>query len=676
MRSVLLALFVVAFGFSPARAQERILELGTVSGQPGEIVEVPVSLTFDQSMWSFFGIFLFAPDALEFLRYDISGSAADAGDPQTTLFRTFLPTEGVFGFDNTIRESTRAISVDPGADVPFGHLVFRIRADAPVGETALTAVPSIESTAGTASYGSTIFETFEFNDLRSGSVTIEEPAGPRPVGDVVCEQFLNTVRLTFTPTEFYDGIEVRRDGDVLDTLPGDATSFETEIETLGLQRYELVAVAGDRVSIAVGCDVVVNSPTAPTVSNLSCGDDGSLSWENPVSFDRIFVFRDGAEIALLEGDATSFTDPSPSDAVTVYTIITELSSFRSPETSCIANGTWIFEVADVQVPVTATRVSVPVFATHPIPLRGLQLGLDLGSVESPLRLVREIEPSLRGTVSDFEPEFVRVGPGPHAGPAAGVVFDAVPPPEEEKDLPPGLRQHVFNWVFDVEPGTFADGDVVELPQISSVFSVRPSNSVNPTELINGQIRFGTAGVAAVEELSAEVSPSGADGGGGGVGSGSEVALSWTNGGSYDAVEVFRNGAQIATLPAGATGYVDTTDGVLTYKVVGVKDQQDSFPQSVFVSTISPPGAFLRGDANDDGDVDVSDAIATLMFLFVGGGVIVTCEDAADANDDGTVDIADALFTLNFLFASGPALRSPGVAFPWFDPTPDTLGCDG
>ena len=36
---------------------------------------------------------------------------------------------------------------------------------------------------------------------------------------------------------------------------------------------------------------------------------------------------------------------------------------------------------------------------------------------------------------------------------------------------------------------------------------------------------------------------------------------------------------------------------------------------------------------DDGTVEISDAVATLGVLFLGQGEI-TCDDAADSNDDG------------------------------------------
>jgi hypothetical protein len=83
------------------------------------------------------------------------------------------------------------------------------------------------------------------------------------------------------------------------------------------------------------------------------------------------------------------------------------------------------------------------------------------------------------------------------------------------------------------------------------------------------------------------------------------------------------------------------------------------------------GGFVRGDANEDGVVDVADPVYTLSFLFSSGPGI--CLDAMDANDDGLVNIADAVYKLSFLFSGGPA---PPAPYPGMgaDPTADPLGC--
>ncbi len=83
---------------------------------------------------------------------------------------------------------------------------------------------------------------------------------------------------------------------------------------------------------------------------------------------------------------------------------------------------------------------------------------------------------------------------------------------------------------------------------------------------------------------------------------------------------------------------------------------------------TPPPAFIRGDANQDLTVNISDAVSILSFLFSGGDM--NCLDSADTNDDGSVNIADAVYALSYLFSNGP---NPEAPFPdcGADPTEDT-----
>ena len=61
------------------------------------------------------------------------------------------------------------------------------------------------------------------------------------------------------------------------------------------------------------------------------------------------------------------------------------------------------------------------------------------------------------------------------------------------------------------------------------------------------------------------------------------------------------------------------------------------------------GPFLRGDANGDDNVNVSDMIFILRFLFTDGPPPV-CGDAADVNDDGALNLSDSVFGLAWLVA--------------------------
>lgn len=84
-----------------------------------------------------------------------------------------------------------------------------------------------------------------------------------------------------------------------------------------------------------------------------------------------------------------------------------------------------------------------------------------------------------------------------------------------------------------------------------------------------------------------------------------------------------------------------------------------------------PGVWVRGDADGNGMVDISDPLRILFVLFAGAAT--DCEDALDADDDGNVAITDAIRILTYLFRGGPPPTEP---FPeaGLDPTPDGLGC--
>ena len=82
--------------------------------------------------------------------------------------------------------------------------------------------------------------------------------------------------------------------------------------------------------------------------------------------------------------------------------------------------------------------------------------------------------------------------------------------------------------------------------------------------------------------------------------------------------------------------------------------------------------FVRGDANTDGNVDMSDGVFTLAALFQSGPAS-TCRDAQDADDSGRVDIQDAIFTLNVTFYDIGTIPPP---FPGcgVDASADLLDC--
>ncbi|MCA8959875.1 MAG: hypothetical protein KDC38_05155, partial [Planctomycetes bacterium] len=88
----------------------------------------------------------------------------------------------------------------------------------------------------------------------------------------------------------------------------------------------------------------------------------------------------------------------------------------------------------------------------------------------------------------------------------------------------------------------------------------------------------------------------------------------------------------------------------------------------------PEPEFVRGDCNSNLGVQIDDVVFHLEASF-GVGAQPSCPDACDSNDDGSIDISDAVYSLAYLFVGGPAFPPPfGVCGP--DATPgDSISCD-
>ena len=116
----------------------------------------------------------------------------------------------------------------------------------------------------------------------------------------------------------------------------------------------------------------------------------------------------------------------------------------------------------------------------------------------------------------------------------------------------------------------------------------------------------------------------------------------------------------AEVPAGA--------GRVEVKVSNSNGQESG---TVSFSYIDPAPTFVRGDANGDGFLDISDGIAVINYLFIGREL--DCLDAADVDDDEALLITDGVYLLDFLFRTGSAPPAPYPA-PGPDPEGDALGC--
>ena len=113
-----------------------------------------------------------------------------------------------------------------------------------------------------------------------------------------------------------------------------------------------------------------------------------------------------------------------------------------------------------------------------------------------------------------------------------------------------------------------------------------------------------------------------------------------------------------------------TPELLEGTAVGIDEVLDTFTIRKG-EVVDPVLGFVRGDVDEDRDVNLTDAIQILGFLFLGEREI--CRAAADVDGTAEISITDAVALLSHLFQGGAA---PVAPFPGCgeDPAADSTGC--
>ena len=88
-----------------------------------------------------------------------------------------------------------------------------------------------------------------------------------------------------------------------------------------------------------------------------------------------------------------------------------------------------------------------------------------------------------------------------------------------------------------------------------------------------------------------------------------------------------------------------------YRVRAMRGEEKGVLSTEVCSSTRSPTNRLLCDCNGDTQIDVSDPIKTLDYLFSAGQV--DCPGACNCNGDAVTDISDAIFGLGYLFTAGP-----------------------
>jgi hypothetical protein len=142
---------------------------------------------------------------------------------------------------------------------------------------------------------------------------------------------------------------------------------------------------------------------------------------------------------------------------------------------------------------------------------------------------------------------------------------------------------------------------------------------------------------------------------------------------YDFLELRRSGELVEEQPKTTSSlYTDDTPlpGTNRYELkVGLCEQFCTLEVSITIG--GGEVVFRRGDTDNNGSVNLSDALVILNSLFQGAGA-PACLDAADTNDDGAFNLSDGIFLLGSLFQGSAQPPAPGTTTCGPDPSADTL----
>jgi hypothetical protein len=157
--------------------------------------------------------------------------------------------------------------------------------------------------------------------------------------------------------------------------------------------------------------------------------------------------------------------------------------------------------------------------------------------------------------------------------------------------------------------------------------------------------------------------------------GDRVVLEWRNPEAYDAIDLFRDGRFAAAIPGALERLEEPTSawpGPRVYALRGRRGLDEGEWTFCEIRARGSGERFIRGDVDRDFRVAINDPILLLQHLFL-GGVEVTCADAGDANDNGALQLVDAIVILTWMFIDPNPLPEP-FPQPGIDPTPDRLDC--
>lgn len=118
-----------------------------------------------------------------------------------------------------------------------------------------------------------------------------------------------------------------------------------------------------------------------------------------------------------------------------------------------------------------------------------------------------------------------------------------------------------------------------------------------------------------------------------------------------------------------------TDTIGTGLVIPANSGPEDFSQILrILYEIDDTRPFKRGDCNGDGRLNITDGALCAQNIFLNRLKAFDCDDMLDANDDNELDMTDPITILIWIFLNGESLPQPFMSCGEEDDSVDTLRC--
>ncbi|MFN0058496.1 MAG: dockerin type I repeat-containing protein [Planctomycetota bacterium] len=507
----------------------------------------------------------------------------------------------------------------------------------------------------------------------------------RPVDFLECRQpgFDDEVEITFLNHGPYDSIALERNGVLLATLPGSASSYLDTTAAPGRHTYRIIPQLGALAAEARRCDVRVGAGatlqrafTFPCVSAYQMTRnpvDGKIyiAVNSPAQSSNYFVYDAALNfIGTIPSAAeppfqvAAFAVRSTPTANEIWSISWQVRApFLQPQNFFLSVQNLAGGFLQLPTAIDIPGAPVGVALTYPTGLCHdpitdtfwfLERNTDLFWQMSPTGQLLQAVPH---PLPPFQPFVFNLG----------LSIDS-----ERQSLTAttaGPFEHKITRAVEITTTGLPTGEVIALDEtplnpiyglVRDDHQIWISGSIGSTGLLE-RLKASDAVAHPIDVTCEESAPQ-------------QVTVTWSAPSAYDFVVLRRSGIEIAVVPGSVMSAIDDAValGPNVYTVAGRVGGAES-PQSACALVVTGGGAtFIRGDSTGNGIIDIADAIYLLNYLFVFGAA-PPCLDAADVNDTGAIDITDPIVLLAYLFAAGPQPPQPFPA-PGGDPTGDTLDC--